>query len=55
VQYVEHRGALQEGDRRAHRVVCGARALVERHEIRGNDRRHQDARERENTRFLEEC
>jgi hypothetical protein len=52
VQHLEYRGALHEGGRRAHHVICGARALVERHEMRGDDRGHPDARK--NAWFLEE-
>ena len=53
MQHLEHGDALYQGGHRAHRVVRGACALVERHEVLGDSRGHPDGREA--TRYLEEC
>jgi len=37
---LEHSGALHDRGRRAHHVIRGTRALVKRHEVRGEDRGH---------------
>jgi len=42
MQDLEHGDALHARSRRAHHVVRGARAHVERHEARGDDRGHPD-------------
>jgi len=42
MQDLEHGGALHARSRRAHRVVRGTRAHVERREARGDDRGHPD-------------